>query len=304
MRAPKTLCPPPLSCRRMVLGVFELVVFVLGPALLAGLAGSVLGVGGGIFLVPYLTLMPALRLPLPQAIATSLVGVIATSSGAASVYVRDRLTNLRLGMFLEVATTLGAIVGALVAVYVNPVFLFIAFGGVVAGAAAYMLHTKEGARDRAGSPEEETGLAARLRLSSMYFDPEDRAVYRYRVTRPMAGFAASAVAGGVSGLLGVGGGFIKVPAMNVMMRVPMKVAIATSNFMIGVTAAASALIYYSRGLVDPSVASMVIVGVFLGTLLGTRILVRVPAREIRVVFAVLLIGVSVAMIAKGVGVLP
>ena len=288
----------------MVFGLFELVVFVLGPAFLAGVAGSVLGIGGGVFLVPYLTLMPALRLPLPQAIATSLVGIVATSSGAASVYVRDRLTNLRLGMFLEVATTAGAIVGAFVAVFVNVVFLFIAFGVVVACAAVYMLHTKEGARDRLGRPEDERGLAGRLHLSSVYFDPEDRAVYRYRVTRPMAGFAASTIAGGVSGLLGVGGGFIKVPAMNVMMRVPVKVAIATSTFMIGVTAAASALIYYSRGLVDPSIAAMVVIGVFLGTLLGTRILVRVPARKIRIVFAVLLLGVAGAMVAQGLGVLP
>lgn len=287
----------------MALGVLELIVFVLAPALLAGLAGSVLGVGGGIFLVPYLTLMPALHLPLPQAIATSLVGVVATSSGAASVYVRDRLTNLRLGMFLEVATTLGAIVGAFVAVYVNQVFLFIAFGIVVGFSAVYMLQTRERAKDRAGVPEEESGLAARLRLSNVYFDPEDGAVYRYRVTRPLVGFAASSVAGGVSGLLGVGGGFIKVPAMNLIMRVPVKVAIATSNFMIGVTAAASALIYYSRGLVDPSVASMVVVGVFLGTLVGTRVLVRVPVRGIRIVFAVLLVAVAVAMVARGLGVL-
>lgn len=288
----------------MAFGILELVVFVLCAAFLAGLAGSVLGIGGGILLVPYLTLMPALRLPLPQAIATSLIGVVATSSGAASVYVRDRLTNLRLGMFLEVATTLGAILGALVVVYVNPVALFLAFGLVMACAAAYMLRTREGARDRAATPPEETGLARTLRLSSVYFDPEDRAVYRYRVTRPMAGFAVSAVAGGLSGLLGVGGGFIKVPAMNIMMRVPVKVAIATSNFMIGVTAAASALIYYSRGLVDPSVASMVVIGVFLGTLLGTRVLVRIPAREIRVLLAVLLVGVGVAMVAKGLGVVP
>ena len=288
----------------MALGLIELVVFVLGPAFLAGLAGSVLGIGGGVFLVPYLALMPALGLPLQEAIATSLIGVIATSSGAASVYVRDRLTNLRLGMFLEVATSAGAIAGALAVVYVNTVVLFLAFGVVVAFAAAYMLRTREGPRDRAGTPEGETGLAGRLRLSSVYFDSEDRAVYRYRVKRLGAGFAASAVAGGVSGLLGVGGGFIKVPAMNVMMRVPVKVAIATSNFMIGVTAAASALIYYSRGLVDPSVASMVVIGVFLGTLVGTRVLVRIPAREVRVLFAVLLIGVGIAMVGKGLGVVP
>src|SRR5207253_1448534 len=156
-------------------------------AFLAGLGGSYLGVGGGVFLIPFMTL--ALSVNIKVAIATSLIGVIATSSGAASVYVRDHLTNLRLAMFLEVATTLGAI----------------------------------------------------------------------------AGFGVSAAAGLFSGLLGVGGGFIKVPAMNVLMRVPMKAAVATSNFMIGVTAAASAFIYYSQGLVDPGLAAMVIIGVFSGT---------------------------------------
>ncbi len=141
----------------------------------------------------------------------------------------------------------------------------------------------------------------RLRLSGFYFDPEDQAVYRYRVVRPAAGFGVSALAGGISGLLGVGGGFIKVPAMNVLMRVPMKVAVATSNFMIGVTAAASAFIYYSRGFVDPSVAAMVIVGVFLGTSFGTRLLVRAPARAVRFAFAALLVAVAVAFIGSGVG---
>ena len=204
----------------MALGLLELVVFVLGAAFLAGIAGSTLGIGGGVFLVPYLTLNPVLHLPLQEAIAVSLVGVIATSSGAASTYVRDRLTNLRLGIFLEVATTLGAILGAFVAVYIAPFVLEVIFGLVVLYAAIFMIRTREGARERAAIAEEETGLAKRLRLSGFYFDPEDQAVYRYRVVRLGAGFCVSAVAGGVSGLLGVGGGFIKVPAMNVLMRVP------------------------------------------------------------------------------------
>ena len=285
----------------MPLGLFELVVLILGAAFLAGLAGSVLGIGGGIFLVPYLTLMPFLRLPLQEAIATSLIAVIATSSGAASVYVRDRLTNLRLGIFLEVATTFGAIVGAFVVVFVPSQVLEVAFGLVVLYASVYMIRTREGARERAAIAPEQGGIVERLRLSGFYFDPEDQAVYRYRVVRPAAGFGVSALAGGISGLLGVGGGFIKVPAMNVLMRVPMKVAVATSNFMIGVTAAASAFIYYSRGFVDPSVAAMVIVGVFLGTSFGTRLLVRAPARAVRFAFAALLVAVAVAFIGSGVG---
>ncbi len=277
-------------------------LFVFVVALLAGFAGSMLGVGGGIFLVPFLTLV--LGLGVREAIATSLIGVIATSSGAASVYVRDRLSNLRLGMFLEVATTLGAITGAFVAaVFLSPLVLQIVFGLVAVYAALYMLRTREGARERAAIAPEEQGLAKTLNLSSYYFDPEDGTVYRYRVVRPMAGFSVSAAAGTISGLLGVGGGFVKVPAMNVLMRVPMKVAVATSNFMIGVTAAASAFVYYSHGFVDPTLAAMVIVGVFLGTVIGTRLLQRLPAKSVRAVFALVLVGVGAAMILRSMGVL-
>ncbi len=270
-------------------------------ALLAGFAGSMLGVGGGIFLVPFLTIV--LNLDVRIAIATSLIGVIATSSGAASVYVRDRLTNLRLGMFLEVATSLGAILGAFVAaVYLGPVVLQVVFGIVAVYAALYMLRTRESARERAVLPPEERGLAKTLNLSSYYFDPEDQAVYRYRVVRPGTGFAVSAVAGALSGLLGVGGGFVKVPAMNVLMRVPMKVAVATSNLMIGVTAGASAFVYYSHGYVQPTLAAVVILGVFLGTLAGTRLLQRLPAKRVRAVFAVILVVVGAVMALRGLGV--
>lgn len=290
-----TVSRPPMDFGLSIL----LAVFLV--ALVAGFAGSMLGVGGGIFLVPFLTLV--LGLDVRVAIATSLIGVIATSSGAASVYVRDRLTNLRLGMFLEVATTSGAILGAFVAaVYLGPVVLQVVFGIVAVYAALFMLRTREGARERAALAPEEPGLAKTLNLSSYYFDPEDRAVYRYRVARPGAGFAVSAVAGALSGLLGVGGGFVKVPAMNVLMRVPMKVAVATSNLMIGVTAAASAFVYYSHGYVQPTLAAVVILGVFLGTLVGTRVLQRLPATWVRAVFAVILVAVGVAMALSGLGV--
>src|SRR2546428_38509 len=147
----------------------------------------------------------------------------------------------------------------------------------------------------------EPALVKRLNLSSVYFDQEDQAVYRYRVDRPGAGFGVSAAAGLFSGLLGVGGGFIKVPAMNILMRVPMKAAVATSNFMIGVTAAASAFIYYSQGLVDPSLAAMVIIGVFTGTNLGTRLLVRAKAATVRFVFAFFLAALGIAMAARALG---
>src|SRR6184192_1873762 len=278
-----------------VLPLLEELLLLAIAAFLAGLAGSYLGIGGGVFLIPFMTL--ALSIDIKVAIATSLIGVIATSSGAASVYVRDHLTNLRLAMFLEVGTTLGAIAGAVVGILVPNVYLFLTFGVVVLYAAASMVRVAETAKDRAyRGGEEERPLVKRLSLSSVYFDQEDQGVYRYRVDRPGAGFGASAAAGVFSGLLGVGGGFIKVPAMNVLMHVPMKAAVATSNFMIGVTAAASAFIYYSQGLVDPGLAAMVIIGVFSGTNLGTRLLEHSKASNVRFAFAVFLAAMGLAML--------
>lgn len=265
-------------------------------AFLAGLGGSYLGIGGGVFLIPFMTLVLAVNIKV--AIATSLIGVIATSSGAASVYVRDHLTNLRLAMFLEVATTLGAIAGALVGLRVPDFTLYVVFGVVVLYAATTMVRVRETAKDRAYQAGEESPLTKRLNLSSVYFDQEDQGVYRYRVERPVAGFGVSAAAGLFSGLLGVGGGFIKVPAMNVLMRVPMKAAVATSNFMIGVTAAASAFIYYSQGLVDPGLAAMVIIGVFSGTNLGTRLLAHAKSSNVRFMFALFLTILGTAMVAR------
>src|SRR6266567_5052810 len=275
----------------------EVLLLLAVAAFLAGLAGSYLGIGGGVFLIPFMTLV--LSVNIKVAIATSLIGVIATSSGAASVYVRDHLTNLRLAMFLEVGTTFGAIAGAVVGILVPSVYLFLTFGVVVLYAAASMVRVAETAKDRAyRGGEGERPLVKRLNLSSVYFDQEDQGVYRYRVDRPGAGFGASAAAGVFSGLLGVGGGFIKVPAMNVLMHVPVKAAVATSNFMIGVTAAASAFIYYSRGLVDPGLAAMVIIGVFSGTNLGTRLLEHAKSSNVRFAFAFFLVVLGTAMVAR------
>ncbi len=274
-----------------------LTLFVLAvAAFLAGLAGSYLGIGGGILLVPFMTLV--LQLDIKIAVAASLVGVIATSSGAASVYVRDHLTNLRLGMFLEVATTLGAISGAFIALLIDRQDLFVVFGAVVIYAAVYMVRSRDTAKARAYGETKQSPLAERLKFGDTYFDKEDQGVYRYKVCRPGAGFAISAVAGGISGLLGVGGGIIKVPMMNVVMRVPMKPAVATSNFMIGVTAAASAFIYYSRGVLDPSLAGVIVLGVFGGTRVGTRMMVRAKAGKVRLAFAILLAAVGVFMILR------
>ena len=261
----------------------------------AGVVGALLGIGGGVFLIPYMTLV--LQVDIRVAIATSLVAVIATSSGAASVYVRDRLTNLRLGMFLEMGTTAGAIIGAFTALLVDRNVLYVVFGLTVVFAASRMTRPED-ARPVRGDARAGAQSPARLRLASAYPDAQDGREHAYGVRRTGAGFGISALAGAISGLLGVGGGFIKVPAMNVVMGVPMKAAVATSNFMIGVTAAASAFIYYARGLVDPSLAAVLVLGVFTGTRLGTRLLARTRPQRIRIVFAVFLAGLGVFMVLR------
>src|SRR2546428_9980239 len=198
----------------------EVLLLLALAAFFAGLGGSYLGIGGGVFLVPFMTLV--LAVDIKRAIATSLIGVIATSSGAASVYVRDHLTNLRLAMFLEVATTIGAIIGALVALLVPAVFLYVALRAVLLYSAAATVPIRETAEERSYRGGEEPALVKRLNLSSVYFDQEDQAVYRYRVDRPGAGFGVSAAAGPFSGPPGGGGGLLPGPPTYILLRVPRK----------------------------------------------------------------------------------
>jgi len=266
-------------------------------SVLAGVIGSLFGLGGGIVVIPVLTLL--LGVDIRYAIGASIVSVIATSSGAAAAYVRDRLASLRLSMLLEVSTAAGAITGALVGGLVDGRWLFVIFGVVLAYAAVSMLRTAGDA-----SPDPDAGppdaLADRLRLHGTYHDrPMNRDV-RYRVRRSGAGLAISYVAGVVSGLLGIGGGVIKVPTMNLLMGVPLKVATATSNLMIGVTAAASAGVYFLRGDINPFVAAPVAAGVLVGATGGSRVLPRLRNRALRVGFVAVLGWVSVQMIYRGI----
>ncbi len=263
-------------------------------AFLAGIAGAFLGIGGGILIVPFITL----GLGVDQKIATavSIVAVIATSSGAASIYVRDRMTNLRLGMWLEISTTIGAVLAALLVLYASSNLLAILFAVAVLYAAYSMVGVHEWARDDKTSTSVR-GLAAKLHLRNTYRDEDG--VHEYGVERPATGLAASAVAGTVSGMLGVGGGIIQVPVMNLIMRVPIRAAVATSNFMIGVTGAASAFVYYFGGLMDPGMAGTVVLGVSGGTLLGTRLMRRTPPKQIRLAFAAFLAVIGVLMALRG-----
>jgi len=260
----------------------------------AGVFGAVLGLGGGIIVVPALTLL--LHIDIRYAIGASIVSVIATSSGAGAVYVRRRLTNIRVSMLLETATTTGALVGAFLAGVVGGRWLYILFGLVVAYAALHMWR-KPGGPDGRGFPPDR--WADRLRLKGSYYDGAAGGEIAYVASRTSWGLAISGAAGIMSGLLGVGGGVIKVPAMNLVMGLPLKVASATSNFMIGVTAAAGAGVYFYRGDINPFIAAPVALGVLVGATIGTRILHRMRGSALRTIFTLVLAAVAVEMLLKG-----
>lgn len=268
---------------------------VLAISCLAGLLGSLVGLGGGIIVVPALTLL--FGVSIRHAIGASIVAVIATSSGSAARYVRRHMSNLRIAMVLELATAAGALAGALAAGWVPPRALQLLFGGLLAYTAASMVR-HGAARDAAPPPPDP--LADRLRLHGSYHDEGTGQEVPYRVARTRLGLAVSALAGLMSGLLGVGGGTLKVPAMTLAMGVPLKVATATSNFMIGVTAAAGAAVYFMRGDIVPAVAAPVAVGVLLGAVTGARIMGRVPARLVRWLFVAVASITAVQMLLKGV----
>ncbi|HSC70957.1 MAG TPA: sulfite exporter TauE/SafE family protein, partial [Candidatus Methylomirabilis sp.] len=251
--------------------------------------------GGGVIIVPILTLMAGLNIH--YAIGASIISVIATSSGAAATYVKDKITNLRLGMFLEMATTTGAVIGALLAGLLPGRVLSVVFGLVLAHA-AWTMHR---------SPQEDVPkgvvgcpLANRLRLHGAYFDLALGRRIEYQVTGVPQGFGMMWLAGLISGLLGIGSGVFKVIAMDILMKAPIKVSTTTSNFMIGVTAAASAGIYFVRGDINPFIAAPVALGILLGTVVGPHLLLRLRGAAIRQVFLIVLIVVALQMIWRGI----
>lgn len=278
-------------------------LLVLG--LFAGWLGALVGLGGGVVVIPALVL--GFGIDIRGAVATSLVAVVATSTAAGSVFVGKGLTNMRLGMTLEVFTTLGGITGGLVALRVPQTALGLVFAALVSVTAVLMLRgrdahgAKEGVEREEGA-EEPPGVEERGRIAGEYYDPHHGGLVHYQAVRVAAGGAVSFLAGVLSGLLGVGGGFIKVPAMTMGMKVPFKVAAATSNFMIGVTAAASLFIYFSEGLVHPALAAPIALGVVGGALVGTATARRVSATLLRRVLAVVLLLVAAQLALRAFGV--
>jgi uncharacterized membrane protein YfcA len=273
------------------MNVLELTLLIGLCSVGAGLLGALTGLGGGVVIVPLLAL--GFGVDMRYAIGASLISVIATSSGAAAAYVKEGYTNIRIGMFLEVATTFGALAGAFVAGLVSPSAIAVFFGVVL------LLSAFLSARPHAGSTpsSEPDPLAVRLRMGGTF--PTPQGPQRYEVRRVPLGFAIMFVAGLLSGLLGIGSGALKVLAMDQAMRIPFKVSTTTSNFMIGVTAAASAGIYLSRGYIDPGLAMPVMLGVVTGSILGARILPGAKPRVLRIIFAIVIVALGIEMIYNG-----
>lgn len=270
--------------------IFTLIILI--GAYLAGLLGSLTGLGGGFVIIPLLTLL--LGVDIHYAIGASLVSVIATSSGSAAAYVKEGITNMRLGMFLEIATTAGAMCGAIVAMYIPTPYIAVLFGIILIMSAIISLRKKI-----------QTGivhksyLADKLKLNGSY-PSGDRAI-PYSVTRVGGGFFMMIFAGVISGLLGIGSGALKVIAMDNVMRIPFKVSTTTSNFMIGVTASASAVVYLQRGYINPGLSMPVVIGVLAGAFTGSKILVQsTSSKWLRYIFAIVISALAVQMIYHGI----
>ncbi|MGN6266973.1 MAG: sulfite exporter TauE/SafE family protein [Ginsengibacter sp.] len=274
----------------MTVLLFSLIVLV--GSFLAGLVGSLTGLGGGVIIIPMLTLL--FGVDIHYAIGASLISVIATSSGAAAAYVKEGISNIRIGMFLEIATTLGAVGGAMIAVYAPTDIIAVVFGFVLIFSAVISLKKKNESlvQYRSGN------IAHILKLNSSY--PSEHGEIRYAAHNVPGGFIMMAIAGLISGLLGIGSGALKVIAMDHFMKLPFKVSTTTSNFMIGVTAAASAGIYMQRGYINPGLSMPVVLGVIAGAFLGSKILVKSKTKWLRILFACIITFLALQMIYNGI----
>jgi uncharacterized membrane protein YfcA len=273
--------------------VIAIELLVFAAAIGAGVFGSLVGVGGGIMLVPLLTV--ALGVDIKHAIAASLLGVIAVSTAAAASYLRSGLVDRRLGLTLLLATAAGGIVGGYVAGLLDARVLAAMFGVVLVLVAVQML------RGTRRAPLELVGEPTGLEFESIYVEPTTGEEIAYRARRVGLGTAISLAAGAISGLLGIGGGVVNVPTMNLVMGIPIRIALTTSTYMLGATAAASAVIYFSRGLVDPLLAAPVVVGVFIGARIGARLAHRLPQHALQLLFVAVAAFFAVQMLLRAVG---
>lgn len=274
------------------MNVAEFTFLVWAGSLVAGFLGALTGLGGGVVLVPLLTIF--FKVDLHYAIGASLVSVIATSSGSAAAYVKEGFSNIRIGMFLEIATTVGALLGAFLTAHVPARAIAVIFGVVL----IYSAYVARNIRPRTAQDQPPDPLATKLKMNSSF--PDTSGIRQYNVYNVPGGFGIMFGAGALSGLLGIGSGALKVVAMDQAMRIPFKVSTTTSNFMIGVTAAASAGVYLTRGYIDPALAMPVMLGVLVGSLMGTRVLVKTKTKSLRLVFSLVIVLLGIEMLLKGV----
>ena len=271
--------------------ILAFTLILLAASYCAGLLGSLTGLGGGVVVIPVLTL--CFGVDFHYAVGAALVASIATSSGSGSAYVKEGVTNIRLGMFLEIATTIGAVCGAAVAIYLNSNTIAIIYGGVLVLTAAMQQRRKSDHDGVVGSE-----MARRLKLFSSW-PQKDGTMKHYQLRHVGVGFSVMYVAGVLSGILGIGSGVLKVIAMDGIMKVPFKVSTTTSNFMMGVTACASAVIYVQRGNIVPGMACPVMIGVLFGALTGAKLLKRLDVRLLRRIFCIVILMVAANMIYQG-----
>lgn len=274
------------------LEIFSLILFF--GAIFAGLIGSLTGLGGGVIVIPLLTL--GFGVDMRYAIGAALVTSIATSSGAAAAYIKEGITNVRIGMFLEIATTTGAVIGAIVAMYLDKMYIAIVFGCVLIFSAVRSINKKEDNIDYT-LPGDKLGV--KLKLNGSY-PTKNGKIESYNVHNVAGGYSLMTIAGVLSGLLGIGSGALKVLAMDTAMRIPFKVSTTTSNFMVGVTAAASAVIYLQRGYIDPGLAMPIVVGVLIGAFFGSKILPKANVKLLRQLFSAVIFFLAIMMIYNGV----
>jgi len=274
------------------MSVFEFMLIILGGSVCAGIIGSLSGLGGGIVVIPLLSIV--LGVDLHYAIGAALVSVIATSSGSAAAYVKEGIANMRLGMFLEIATTLGAVAGALISTSAPSSAIAIIFGCALVFSAINSLRKKG-----ENVVENSSKMALALKLPSTYPDNKGNVV-AYGTKNVLGGFSMMGLAGVLSGMLGIGSGAFKVIAMDTIMRIPFKVSTTTSNFMMGVTALASCVIYIQKGYIVPDICLPVMIGVLLGAMIGSKILMVTDPKKLRVFFALIIFFLAANMIYNGI----
>ncbi|MDH6353994.1 putative membrane protein YfcA [Dysgonomonas sp. PH5-45] len=274
----------------MDVALFSVILF--GGAIFAGFLGALTGLGGGVVVIPLLTL--GFGVDMRYAIGAALVTSIASSSGAAAAYIKEGITNVRIGMFLEIATTTGAVIGAFVAMYLDKKYIALIFGCVLIFSAIRSVRKNNDNCDYSLPGDK---LGEKLKLNGSY--PTKEGIVKYNVHNVAGGYSLMTLAGVLSGLLGIGSGALKVLAMDTAMKIPFKVSTTTSNFMVGVTAAASAVIYLQRGYIDPGLAFPIVVGVLLGAFIGSKILPKANVRNLRLLFSVVIFFLALSMMYNG-----